>query len=63
MHVYMQNTGLGKRILEAAAKTKDPSLAQKIKDPKKDLLSSCLEYIRAGAYFSAFVAGIWSLMV
>ncbi|CAE7566062.1 unnamed protein product [Symbiodinium natans] len=39
MHVYMQNTGLGKRILEAAAKTKDPSLAQKIKDPKKDLLS------------------------
>ncbi|OLP85586.1 hypothetical protein AK812_SmicGene33405, partial [Symbiodinium microadriaticum] len=52
MHVYMQqpgfqqkyplNTGLGKRILEAAAKSKDPSLAQKITDAKKGGLSSHL---------------------
>jgi len=39
MHVYMQNTGLGKRILEAASKSKDPGLAQKITDAKKGGLS------------------------
>ena len=40
MQIYMQNSGLGKRLLEAARSSGEPGLAEKITDPKKGLLSS-----------------------